>query len=284
MMCASNQSCHIITKSKVEMTTFSNLKVRASSMHRIMSYLDKGNNLTETQMKGIVTFCHELASENYWGFRPDVTVDTMEKGIIGQSAAVTLYNLYLNSQTGKKRIFKENKERLTNDFFTGEPDFFVGDKQRKCVEGFDTKCSKDIMTFPKYKKELDDVYYWQNMTYIDLFGADRWTTVYCLVNTPYYQLLKMKENLYYKMGCPDDSSDNFERYREKIILLEKNNIFDIDMFRRENPNVDLENEDWTGLKGPGDRIKEFVVERNDEEIQMMRNRVILCRHYLNTNF
>ena len=266
------------------MTNFSNLKVRASSMHRIMSYLDKGNNLTETQMKGIVTFCHELASENYWGFRPDVTVDTMEKGIIGQSAAVTLYNLYLNSLPGKKRIFKENKERLTNDFFTGEPDFFVGDKERKCIEGFDTKCSKDIMTFPKYKKELDDVYYWQNMTYIDLFGADRWTTLYCLVNTPYYQLLKMKENLYYKMGCPDEYSENFERYREKIILLEKNNIFDIDMFKMENPNVDLENRDWTGLKSHGDRIKRFVVERNDEEIQMMRNRVILCRHYLNTNF
>jgi hypothetical protein len=263
---------------------YTKLKVRASSTHRICSYREKGTDLTPTQMKGLITFCGELETHDFFGFRPDITVDTMEKGIIGQSAAVTLYNLYLNESSGKKRIFKENKERLTNDYFTGEPDFYIGDSTRKCTEGFDTKCSKDISTFPRHKTELDDVYYWQNMVYIDLFGADRWTTVYALVNTPGYQLMRMKENLYYKMGTPDESSANFDRYIEKVISLEKNNIFDIDLFRRENPNTDLENKDWSGLKSPKDRIKEFVVERNESDIQFMRDRVTLCRNYMMSNF
>jgi hypothetical protein len=263
---------------------YSQFKVRASQMHRICSYQDKGHNLTDAQMKGIITFCEEAELESFFGFRPDVTVDAMEKGILGQSAAVTLFNKVLNDRTGKFVVLKENKERLTNDYFTGEPDFYIGDNKRKCIEGFDTKCSKDVMTFPRWDVELDKTYYWQNMVYIDLFGADRWTTVYSLINSPGYQVLKLKENLYYKMGCPDESSKNFQRYIEKVILIEKNNIFDIDLFRKENPNTDLENKDWSHLKKPSERIKEFVVERDEDAIQFMRNRVMVCRNYMMKTF
>lgn len=261
-----------------------NFKARASQMHRICSYQDKGHNLTDTQMKGIITFCEEVEKEHFFGFRPDVTVDTMEKGILGQSAAVTLFNKVLNERTGRFVVLKENKERLSNDYFTGEPDFYIGDNKRKCIEGFDTKCSKDVMTFPRWDAELDKTYYWQNMVYIDLFGADRWTTVYALVNTPGYQLLDKKERLFKALGSPDEDSRNGERYREKAILLEKNNIFDIDLFRKENPNTDLENKDWSHLKKPSERIKEFVVERDEDAIQFMRNRVNVVRNYMMKTF
>lgn len=261
-----------------------NLKVRASQMHRICSYREAGHNLTATQMKGIITFCEEVEKEHFFGFRPDVTVDTMEKGILGQSAAVTLFNKVLNERTGRFVVLKENKERISDDDFTGEPDVYQGINIRTVDEGFDTKCSKDITTFPRWKTILDDTYFWQNMTYIALTGAKRWTTVYALVNTPGYQLLKAKENLYYKMGCPDESSKNFDRYIEKVILLEKNNIFDIDLFRKENPNTDLENKDWSHLKKPFERIKEFVVERDEEAIQFMRNRVNVVRNYMRKTF
>ena len=261
------------------MGKFDKLLVRSSSTHRMMTHIEKSG-----MQKGHITFAEELESELHFGLKPTFTVDTIEKGIIGEAEARNLFNRVLNARGKEKYHFKQNYERLYNEWSTGLPDTFIGKNIRSTTHGFDTKCSKNVSTFPRHEKELDKNYYWQNQSYMDLTGADLWTTVYALVNSPVFQIVREQETVYYKLGSPDESQEIYPRYLEKMIEIEKNSIFDIDLFRKQNPNHDLFCEDWDHLRPIEDRVKEFTVERNDYDIAKIHERVEMIRDHMNSNF
>lgn len=226
--------------------------------------------LSQTALSYIGTLYREYKFQR----RQEFSSKYIEKGVQQEEDAITLLSLYL------KRMLFKNAHRLTNDFITGEPDVFIGESIDKAEEGYDTKCSWSVWTFP-FEGPLDPKYYWQNMGYMALTGAKRWTTAYTLVNASAHQITSEKNKIWYAMGCPDETSD---RYIEKRIEVEKNMIFDMAQFIDDNPGYDLDCPDWKYDIPLSERIKLFTVERDDQAIQMIYDRVTACRRFMNTAY
>jgi hypothetical protein len=119
----------------------------------------------------------------------------------------------------------------------------------------DIKCSWNHTTFPLTDKEVPTKdYYWQLQGYMALTDFEESKLVYCLVDTP--------DELIF---------DEMRRIRSKLGMIDL--------------PEELEQEIWESHKfkdiSPKHRIKEFKVERNQEDIDAIYNRVTLAREYLN---
>jgi len=255
---------------------FDNLLIRCSAIGKIMTEprtnADKAaGKLSETTK----TYLKELYRSIKYSRQKDFTSKEVEKGIQQEELAITLYSLHT------KRMFKKNKERIGNEYLTGEPDLYIGQDIYNVEEGFDTKCSWSLWTFPDVADPLDTSYYWQNMGYIALTGAKKWTTVYCLVNAPAEQITAEKQKIWYATGMPDDSND---RYMERRREVEKNMIFDMKQFRDDNPNYDLDIKDWCYDIPRAERIVEFPVLRDEAAIQKIYWMVGKARAYMNEKY
>lgn len=209
----------------------------------------------------------------------------LQKGIAQEEEAITNLYEYLTKVLKEKVFFKKNDVRLYNDFFQGEPDInpFVF-KGKKC--GFDTKCSWSLDTFPYPEDDLDDVYEYQNQTYMSLTGSEMWITAYVLVNCTEQGLFNEKQKHFYALGMPGDvEHKNWDEYIRMCKELEKMLIFDYDRFVSLNPYHHLEHsrEEWMkeDLNIPlEDRVllKESYLDL--DKINEMRDRVIIARDYL----
>lgn len=255
---------------------FDNLLIRCSAIGKIMTEpktnaAKAAGELSETTK----TYLKELNRSIKYSRQKDFTSKEIEKGLQQEELAITLFSLHT------RKYFTKNSKRINNDFLTGEPDLFIGSDIEHAEEGFDTKCSWSLWTFPDADDELDSNYYWQNMGYMALTGAKKWTTVYCLVNAPAEQITAEKQKVWYALGMPDDSND---RYMEKRREIEKNMIFDIKQFRDDNPHYDLDIKDWCYDIPRAERILQFPVLRDEDAIQKIYRKVGKCRAYMNDKY
>lgn len=211
----------------------------------------------------------------------------VQKGIAQEDEAITLYMNYRNA-IGKRTMFTKNEVRLNNEWISGEPDLNPIEVNGKKI-GFDTKCSYELKTFPFPDDPLDSGYDWQNQGYIFLTGADRWKTVYCLVNCTEDGLHKEKLKWFYalktKSGTPDEPDHkHFYEYQKKCKEVERMMIFDYDRFVEQNAHfMEYSKEEWHGndLDIPMEnRVQEFLTERDEQKIEMIKERVEIGRKYL----
>jgi hypothetical protein len=238
----------------------------------------------ETLPVGIQNYLKKLYREVKFNRRKRLESKYILKGNLQEEEAITMYSLY----TGE--IFMNNKERINNDFITGEYDMFSGDDINNIERGYDTKCSFDLSTFPFPEDKLDLNYYYQNMSYMWLSGAKEWTTVYCLTNTPD----KMLKDMIYREDFRWDSDDAPKSAKLEIINA---NVFDDATFARMMmihdcaPDPELETED--NMKCVDivnnfvpmeleERIVEKKVLRDEAVIAEIQRRVELCRKFLLT--
>lgn len=255
---------------------YDNILIRCSAIGKLMTEPRTNADKAAGKLGDTCTsYLAELYRSMKYNRLREYTSKHMVKGIVQEELAITLYSLHT------KKYFKKNSERISNSFITGEPDLFIGPDIRNVEEGFDTKCSWDLWTFPYETDELDKGYYWQNMGYMDLTGAKKWTTVYTLVNAPAEQITAEKQRLWYTLGMPDDSND---KYLEKRREIEKNMIFDMKQFRDDNPNYDLDIKDWCYDIPRAERIAEFPVLRDEEAIKKIHLQVTKCRNYMNEKY
>lgn len=196
----------------------------------------------------------------------------VQKGIAQEEEAITIL-----SQTLERPVFKWKKGRLYNDFLQGEPDVVLEEA------GFDTKCSWGLSTFPFPGDDIDDVYEWQNQGYMDLCKRDVWYTVKVLVNSTERLLYNEKQKWFYAMGSPDIGTDEFEEYELQAKEVEKDMIFDYNRFVMFYPNHPLLHtpDEWEFDIPLEDRIIFQKSERDDDKIKEAKERVIMCREYLN---
>lgn len=275
------------------------LKIRCSAIGNIMgegkSFAYEGGNpecqhRTSKKSPNTCTRCGaeragKVASETMYSYLQQVWRENRydrvyefdskytEKGTVQEELAITLFSLHQN------RMFKKNTEKIENEFITGTPDLFIGPSIQEAKEGFDTKCSWNLWSFPFPTDPLNKNYYWQNMGYMALTGAEKWTTVFCLVNATQDLIDKEKKNLYFKMGCPNEDNEN---YIEGLIRIEKDMIYDYDQFKSDNPNYDLECKVWKWDIPMKERVIMFPVERDEAAIQKIYSRVQECREYVKT--
>lgn len=248
-----------------------NLLIRCSSLGKIMTEpRDKAAGLSATT----ITYLRELARGNAWGRNSFMANKFTEKGVSKEEDSITLYSLV------KKVNFKKNSTRLNNTFITGEPDLFEGETINNADTIIDIKSSWDWCTFPFPDDAVDKTYYWQGQGYMALTGAKEFKLVHCLVNSPEHLIKKRQQDIYYLMGCPDDSN---ERYLAAMIEVEKNMIYDRKQFFNDYPNYDFFCQDWSFDIPREERVREVVILRNGEDIQKAFAKIEKCRKYISEN-
>jgi len=169
----------------------------------------------------------------------------MKKGVEVEQESIDLLSMYL------KKPFVKNTERFSNKYITGLPDIID--------DGIiDIKSSYDLWTFlGNIPDKLDNLYYWQMMSYMWLTGKTKATIAYCLVNTPDNIIQQEKYYLLKKLDVISEESPEFVR---EAMKLELNMKFD-DIVMDE-------------------RILMFEVNRNEDDILRIEQKVEKAREFL----
>lgn len=208
----------------------------------------------------------------------------VKKGISQEEESFTTYQQWLKEVKGINYLLLNNKERIENEFFSGETDcnshFY-----NEFGWGFDIKTSWSIETFPFKEDTLDARYEWQNLVYMNLTGIKKWKTVYVLVNSTESALHNEKMKYFYAYDM--DKSERFsKKYEEVCRDLEKLHIVDYDRFVYFYPGHDLSigRNEWmqNNLDIPlKDRVIEKTVDYKENKIDFIKERVLIARKYLN---
>lgn len=184
-----------------------------------------------------------------------------------------------------KTLYNKNSIRVSNDFITGEADLFTGESIYKSETITDTKTSWSMHTFMRSSfSELSKLYYWQDVGYMWLTGAKQASTAFCLVNGTPQAINDEKRRLAYQMGVIDTDSNNPE-YKAKCRQIEINHIFDRELFEAQHGwfEFDIPKNEWTFDVPKNERVKIFTIERNEDEIEALKNRIIDCRQWITDN-
>lgn len=199
----------------------------------------------------------DLYVETTYGRKKDLFSKYLEKGLLVEDDSLTLLSLT------EKVFFEKNNVRLSNDYVSGEPDTYIGQDIFRASVVYDTKSSWDLFTFShsKYDDEINQDYYWQLQGYSDLTGAATLKLAYCLVNTPESLINAEMQKLWHKLGQPQD---DFQPYYDGCRAIQKALTYD-DIPKSE-------------------RIKIFTIDRDEDAIERMHQRVLECRHYMNQTF
>lgn len=210
----------------------------------------------------------------------------LQKGISEEEEAITLYQNYRNAK-GVRTLFTKNTERLKNGWVSGEPDLGQhGVPILEWKEGWDTKCSWSLETFPFPEDDLVAGYETQNMVYMWLTGAEKWTTVSVLVNASEHLVNNEKLKHFYALQMPADADDKYwDDYQERCRDVEKMLIYDYDRFVSTYPSHDMVigKDEWFG-EGYDipleERVLEKTIEFDPKLIDFYKERIELAREYL----
>ena len=253
---------------------FSKVLIRSSDFYKLtVTPRDKDAKANGGLSATAKTFLRGIYRQMVFSRQTDISSKYLEHGIYGEGFAITMLSLHL------KKMLRKNDQRLYNDFISGEPDVFIGKEITKSEEGFDTKCSWSIETLPFRSDDLDIKYYWQDMCYMWLTNAPKWSTAYCLVNHSATDIIRQKQNLWYKLGC-DNSEENLPKYITGASEIERNTIYNKSEFLKYNPNYDFDCKDWVYDMEMEDRIRIYPVKRNEQAIELIKTKVQQAREYL----
>lgn len=229
------------------MINFSKTLIRASSVGYLMvdpqSKADKeAGLLSKTAQRHLLDV---YIAEKY-GRKRDIQTKQMKKGVEVEDQSIELLNKYWGTD------YSKNQDRFTNEFITGHPDILDSNKV------VDIKSSYDLWTFlGNLPDKLDNLYYWQLMSYMWLTGATKGHIAYCLSNTPFSIVEQEKRYLLNRM---DVISEESPEYVKEAAKLEFNMTFD---------DIDV-----------SERVLIFTVDRNEDDIVRIQNRVERAREYL----
>ena len=191
-----------------------------------------------------------IAVEIKYGRSKKLSNKYLEKGTVQEEESITLYSRF------KKKKYLNNKARMSNDFITGEWDILDNGLI------IDIKTSWDIFSFTSVQNnELNPDYYDQLQGYMALTGATKGIVAYCLVNTPENLIEQTKRSTWYRLGCPDESSDKWIGIANEI---ERNSIYD---------DIPVK-----------ERVFEFEFERDDQRIEQINQRVPVLRQWINDKY
>lgn len=229
---------------------FSNTLFRCSSLGNIMTESrSKSDPLSETTKTHLI----DVYVANKYGRQEDIQSKFIEKGLAVEEDSITLYSRV------KKEYFKKNEKHIANKHIKGTPDLFMGESILSADVIIDIKSSWDIYTFMRVlSKDMNKMYYWQLQGYMALTGAKSAKLAYCLVNTPEVMIEDEKRRLMYRMGVIDPAANTlFDEACEKLENSMRYNDIPMD-----------------------ERLIEFNIDRNDEDIQRLYKRVEECRVWL----
>jgi hypothetical protein len=236
--------------------------------------------LSQTTIKRLII----VWAEHKHNRTEDVTNKYMEKGTNVEEDSITLYSLF------RKKYFKKNEDRISNSLFTGLPDLFSdADSIHDAEEITDIKSSWSLITFlnAKFDKKINHNYKWQGNTYLSLLTkSKRFRLAYCLVNSTAKLILDEKFKLQRMMGFFDPTmAEQDATYIELCKKIERNHIFDLGLFLKQNPFFDLHTpqSDWSFDIPAKDRVFEMMWEKDKHEIDRLYSRAKICKNWIDVN-
>ena len=190
------------------------------------------------------TYLETWVKEQLYGRRQEIQTKQMEKGIIVEDDSIDFVADYL----GFGMLLK-NEQHYVNDFMTGTPDIIMRDLI------IDVKNSWDCFSFPLFVKNIPTKdYYWQAQVYMALTETKQYKLIYTLMDTP-PNIIEREAYWYAK-------NNGYEELDEDIM------------------NEFIEKHTYSNL--PDNlRIKIYDIQRDDNAIKSIENRVIECRTYIN---
>ncbi|CAB4152776.1 hypothetical protein UFOVP611_30 [uncultured Caudovirales phage] len=232
-----------------------NWLIRASQVSDIMTNDRSGKQMGDTAKKAIL----EAVLFNKYGIEPkEISSKFIEKGNANEYENIVLAKRVLNWADVDPDLIKP---RLFNDYVTGETDVLS-----ETVLA-DIKTSWDASTFPWLAVDCPNkAYYWQMQVYCWLTDRDEAELVYALSNTPenliYDELRKaVWKNLTNPLYAEKSETEIEEILEEKI-----RGQLTFDQIPEKN------------------RVKRFIIKRDDMAIEQIKARVIEAREYYDQLF
>lgn len=226
---------------------------------RDVKEFDKKKNLTEKQeetLNGLIDkrdnpelgetakgYCKDWLKTQLYNSNTEIKSKYLDKGNIMEDESID----FIADELGYGFLLK-NEDHFSNDFMMGTPDVILNDLV------IDVKNSWDCFPFPLFDTEVPTSdYYWQLQSYMYLTDRPKAKLIYCLLDTP--------EHLIANSAKWHSISQGYEE-------------MDMDIYKRYHDNLTYE-----GVKNSL-KIKVFDIERNDEDIQKIKDRVLMCRAYI----
>lgn len=262
-------------------TNVNEIKFSGSRWGNLMKSDRKGTDLGEVAKKECIKI---FAAYN--GRKEETRSKYLDKGNAREEDAITLVSRVTET------MYKKNSTRLENEFFSGEPDLFLGKAIEAANHTNDTKCSWSYVTYLEAKAKCDadianNTYFLQGQCYMALTGAKTHTVSYCLVNGTMKQLNDEVRKLQWKWELTDIDAAPPEMV-EKIKQIERNHIFDREHFEKENQNYTFFTplEEWKEQQYDiplAKRLTQITFDRDEKVIQQMIARAFLCRVWIKKN-
>ena len=201
----------------------------------------KGEVLSQTTK----SYIKELVLEHKYGIRKEINSRYLDKGNMVENESIELTEKVLDLD-----LIVKNETYFENEFICGTPDIIMGDTI------IDVKSSWSAHTFPFFlDEELPNKdYYYQVQGYMALTGATKGMVVYCLINTP-------EEIVLDEIRRTSWSRHELDVTEETEAEVRQQHEFD------HIPEVN--------------RVKAYHIERNEDVIQAIYDRVEECKIYYN---
>jgi len=217
-------------------------KVRCSALGKVMTSPRSKSEILSQTAK---TYVEEQVLLAKYGIVKTFNSRYTDKGNLVEDESIKLASDVLDLG-----FILKNDEHFSNDWVMGTPDVNTDDIL------LDVKSSWDATTFPFFATEIPTKdYFYQLQGYMWLTGKQKSLLVYCLVNTPL-----------------DMVQDEIRRAHWNANLLEESLDLIDEVQKRHNFDHIPDNR----------RVKVFEVERDDEVIEQIKERVELCREYYET--
>jgi len=235
-----------------------NVKFRASSWGNLLALPKdaedkKAGKLGVSTQKELLKIYRLLKYD--WD-EDDITTPAMEKGTIVQPESILMYSKVAG------QLFTENTEHLENEWFKGTPDVFLGKTIRTATQVDDMKNSFILSSFTdKTVEKVTPEQKCQLNVYYSLTGASGGNIVHTLVSLPPEMFKKECDRLLWKMSNNGEIATEYApEYLYEVEKLKKKYIYD------QYPEEE--------------RVFIQPVERDEELIQKMKDRVPVLRNWL----
>ena len=205
----------------------------------------KGSVLLQTGKMGAgtKTYVQEWLISELTGKKKRIDSKYLKSGIEREPASLARASKYFGVE------LKKNTTQLENDFFTGEFDAKTTDTV------IDVKSSWDAFTFPLFETEPDKGYVRQLQIYMDLMGFKKASLAYCLENGTEEMIESLSWKIAKEAGADEPDISHWEQAENEL-------------------NYDHLPENM--------RIKVFSFERDEGLIENMKQAVLDCRKYIET--
>lgn len=191
----------------------------------------------------VKTHCKNWFKSKVYNRKKELNNKYVDKGHITEDNSIDL----IAEELDYGMLFK-NEERKENDFMRGECDIVQPDHI------IDVKNSWSWETFPLLETEIPNMdYYWQGQVYMDLWDRKHYKLIYVLSDTPIH--LIEREAFYWCLN------NGYDELQTKVL----------EEFTKRMTYSDIPNKD---------RIKVFEFDRNQDDINEIKERVELCREYI----